>query len=55
MQLICKPPGRGNWSKVLITIIAPPQLFPTLRERILSPGMVIDFAGQKLRICSVKP
>ena len=55
MMLILKPVGRGNWAIVKMTVNAPADLFPALRAQQVAVGMVIDFAGLRLRICEVRP
>lgn len=55
MNLILKPTGRGNWRTVAITIDAPVDLFPALRNQPVTVGMVIRFAGLALRVCEVRP
>jgi hypothetical protein len=55
VTIICRPRGRGNWAKVTLTIDAPRDLFPALRDQPVTPGMVIQFAGLALRVCEVRP
>lgn len=55
MMLTLKPKGRGNWKTVTITIDAPVDLFPALRNQPVTVGMVIRFAGLALRVCEVHP
>ena len=55
MTLLLRPKGRGNWTLVTMTLNAPLDLFPALRDRPVRVGMVIDFAGLKLRVCEVRP
>lgn len=54
MTLICCPKGRGNWHRITITVDAPADLFPALRDQSVSVGMVIQFAGLALRVCEVR-
>lgn len=55
MTLILKPKGRGNWSKVTMTLDAPADLFPALRAQPVAVGMVVQFAGLSLRVVEVLP
>jgi len=55
MILILKPKGRGNWSRVVMSIDAPADLFPALRHQPVTAGMLIQFAGLTLRIVEVTP
>lgn len=54
MILICRPKGKGNWTKITIVVNAPADLFPALRNQPVTVGMVIRFAGLALRVCEVK-
>lgn len=55
MTLILKPRGRGNWAVVTMTLDAPADLFPALRDRALFVGQEIVVAGLVLRVCEVRP
>lgn len=55
MTLILSPKGRGRWRRITMTLDAPADLFPALRNQPVAVGMVIQFAGLALRVCEVQP
>lgn len=49
MILLCRPPGRGNWRLVTVTIDFEPN--PLFVRR----GARVDIAGRILRIVEIRP
>lgn len=50
MTLLLKPPGRGNWTPLVIEY-AGPQVLPLL----VRVGECITLAGVVFRVCEVRP
>ena len=55
VTLIVSPVGRGRWRRITMTLDAPADLFPALRNQPVTLGMRIVFAGLTLRVVEVRP
>lgn len=50
MIVVFRPPGRGNWHPVVITV---QQSRHAPRPLDFFVGQVVDFAGQRLRVVAI--
>ena len=49
MTLVCRPPGRGNWTPVFVEFRTPMDLF---RFKV---GDVFNLCGITLRVAEIRP
>jgi hypothetical protein len=50
VTLILRPPGRGNWTPVVVTIAQSRHAPVPLEFHV---GQRVEFGGQMLRVCAV--
>lgn len=52
--VVIVPVGRGNWKRVELSIASPADLFPAVREGMVSAGDLWQMAGRWWRVVEVR-